>query len=97
MKPTAVLINVARGEIVDEVALLEALQKGAIRGAGLDVFSQEPLDPGHPFLHLPNVVATPHIAGHTRGTSQRRGRAAAENIFRLAKGLPPIPNLKSAD
>jgi phosphoglycerate dehydrogenase-like enzyme len=97
MKPTAVLINVARGEIVDEAALLEALQTGRIRGAGLDVFTQEPPDPNHPFLHMENVVTTPHIAGATRGTSQRRGRAAAENVHRVAQGLPPLYQVTSAE
>jgi phosphoglycerate dehydrogenase-like enzyme len=90
MKPTSSLINVARGEIVDDAALVEALQTGKIRGAGLDVFSQEPLPVDHPLLHMDNVIATPHIAGATRGTSQRRGRAAAENISRVAKGLAPL-------
>ncbi len=97
MKPTAVLINVARGEIVDEAALLEALQAGRIRGAGLDVFTDEPPDPSHPFLHMENVVATPHIAGGTRGTSQRRGKAAAENVHRVAQGLPPLYLVTAAE
>jgi D-3-phosphoglycerate dehydrogenase len=97
MKPTAILINVARGEIVDEAALLEALQTGRIRGAGLDAFTQEPLDPNHPFLHMENVVTSPHIAGMTRGTSQRRGKAAAENVHRVAQGLPPLHRVTSAE
>ncbi len=97
MKPTAVLINVARGEIVDEAALLEALQEGRIRGAGLDVFTAEPPDPNHPFLHMENVVATPHIAGGTRGTSQRRGKAAAENVHRVAQGSPPLYLVTTAE
>jgi phosphoglycerate dehydrogenase-like enzyme len=87
MKPTAVLINAARGEIVDETALIDALQTGRIRGAGLDVFTQEPLDTNHPLLCMENVIATPHLAGATRGTSRRRGQAAAENVFRVAQGL----------
>jgi D-3-phosphoglycerate dehydrogenase len=90
MKPTAVLINVARGEIVDQAALLEALEAGTIRGAGLDTFAHEPLDPSHPLLKMSNVMATPHVAGGTRGTLKRRTKAAAENIFRLEKGLPPL-------
>ena len=80
MKPTAVLINVARGEIADEGALVEALQSGRIRGAGLDVFAEEPLPPDHPLLQMPNVVATPHTAGQTYGTSRRRGETCAENV-----------------
>jgi len=97
MKPMAVLINVARGEIVDEAALLEALQTGRIRGAGIDVFTQEPPDPSHPLLHMENVITTPHIAGGTRGTSQRRGKAAAENVHRVAEGLPPLYQVNSAE
>jgi phosphoglycerate dehydrogenase-like enzyme len=90
MKPTATLINVARGEIVDEIALLQALRSRRIRAAGLDVFASEPIDPEHPFLHLDNVIATPHIAGGTAGTSRRRGQALAENVARIAQGLPPL-------
>ena len=90
MKPSAVLINVARGEIADEAALIDALKSGRIRGAGLDVFAEEPLPPDHPFLQLPNVVATPHTAGQTYGTSRRRGEACAENVERVARGLEPL-------
>jgi phosphoglycerate dehydrogenase-like enzyme len=97
MKPTAVLINLARGEIIDEPALLEVLEAGKIRGAGLDTFAHEPLDPSHPLLKLANVVATPHIAGATRGTLKRRTKAAAENIFRTEKGLPPLYQITSVE
>jgi D-3-phosphoglycerate dehydrogenase len=90
MKKSAFLINVARGDIVDEAAMLEALQTGKIQGAGLDTFTQEPLDVNHPLLHMTNVVATPHIAGGTRGTSRRRGISAAENVFRIAEGSQPL-------
>ncbi len=90
MKTTAVLINVARGEIADEGALVEALESGRIRGAGLDVFAEEPLPPDHPLLRMPNVVATPHTAGQTYGTSRRRGEACAENVERVAQGLEPL-------
>jgi phosphoglycerate dehydrogenase-like enzyme len=90
MKQTAFLINVARGEIVEEAALLEALRSGQIRGAGLDTFAGEPLKPDHPLLQLPNVIATPHIAGGTRGTSRRRGQSAAENVARVAAGQEPL-------
>jgi D-3-phosphoglycerate dehydrogenase / 2-oxoglutarate reductase len=90
MKPTAVLINVARGAIVDEAALIAALRHGRIRGAGLDVFAQEPIEPDHPLLALENVIATPHVAGVTLGTSRRRGQAAAENVARVARGEDPL-------
>lgn len=90
MRPSAVLINVARGDIVDGEALGEVLERGGIKGAGLDVFAQEPLDPAHPLLRLPNVVATPHIAGVTFGTSRRRAQAVADNIARVAGGLAPL-------
>jgi phosphoglycerate dehydrogenase-like enzyme len=90
MKPTAVLVNVARGGIVDEDALIRALQGGTIRGAGLDTFAHEPLDPLHPLLQMKNVIATPHVAGATRATSRRRCQAAAENVFRIGNGLPPL-------
>jgi D-3-phosphoglycerate dehydrogenase len=90
MRPTGVLINVARGEIVDQTALIQALRSGRLRGAGLDVFASEPIDPAHPLLQLDNVVATPHVAGVTAGTSRRRAAAVAENIRRTAAGLPPL-------
>jgi phosphoglycerate dehydrogenase-like enzyme len=90
MKPNAVVINVARGGIIDEEALAEALQTGRIRGAGLDVFPKEPVDPNHPLLRLPNVVATPHVAGVTFGTSYRRAQAVIANVERVAQGLPAL-------
>lgn len=90
MKPSAVLINVARGLIVDEAALIDALREGRIRGAGLDAFEEEPLPVGHALLGLENVIATPHLAGMTDGTSRRRGEAVAENVDRIAAGQPPL-------
>jgi phosphoglycerate dehydrogenase-like enzyme len=97
MKPTAVLINVARGGVVDDEALLEVLREGRLKGAGLDVFSKEPIDPQHPLLQFKNVIATPHIAGVTYGTSRRRGEAVAENIDRISRGLPPLFQITSAE
>ena len=97
MKPTAVLINIARGGVVDEMALTEALHERRIKGAGLDVFSREPIDPQHPLLQFEDVIATPHIAGVTYGTSRRRGEAVAENIDRISRGLPPLFQITSAD
>ena len=90
MKPTAFLINVARGALVDEKALLSALNEGRLAGAGLDVFGQEPLAPDHPFFRMPNVVATPHVSGGTGGTSCRRAACAARNVDRVAAGLDPL-------
>lgn len=90
MKPTAWLINVARGALVDEAALSEALLTGRIGGAGLDVFSQEPPDFNAPIFSLPNVVATPHISGNTFGTSRGRAQCTADNVERIAAGLPPL-------
>ena len=65
MKSTAYLINTSRGSVVDEAALIQALQQGWIRGVGLDVFEQEPVDPDNPILKMDNVVVSPHSLGHT--------------------------------
>jgi phosphoglycerate dehydrogenase-like enzyme len=71
MKPTALLVNTARGAIVDEQALVEALEQGIIAGAGLDVYADEPLDPRHPLRRCPNVLLTPHTAGQTREAMEK--------------------------
>ena len=86
MKETACLINVARGALVDEDALYEALLEGRLGGAGLDVFAQEPPDAAAPVFQLPNVFAMPHTAGSTDGTSRKRARLAADNLDRYARG-----------
>ena len=90
MKPTAFLINVARGALVDEAALIDVLVEGKIAGAGLDVFGQEPPNLDSAIFSLPNVIATPHISGTTDGTSRKRAGAAAENVDRIATGLEPL-------
>lgn len=86
IKPTACLINVARGDLVDEAALHAALEAGHIGGAGLDVFTDEPVDPTLAVYQLPNVVVTPHHAGSSNGTSRRRAAFALENLNRYAQG-----------
>ncbi|MGH2403940.1 MAG: phosphoglycerate dehydrogenase [bacterium] len=88
MKPTAILINTSRGDVIDEPALLRALREGKIAGAGLDVFHDEPLR-DRSLADLPNVVATPHVASHTRGTQARVECAAAEAIITVLKGERP--------
>jgi len=92
MKPTAVLINTARGGIVDEAALYEALTTGRIWAAGLDVFEREPAQPDHPVLQLSNLVALPHIGSASINTRIRMATLAAENLVAALTGLkPPTP------
>lgn len=89
MAPSAAIVNVARGAILDEDALARALRAGTIAGAGIDVFSQEPLRPDNPLLALENAIVTPHTAGVTRGTSRRRSGACVENAVRVLRGEEP--------
>jgi phosphoglycerate dehydrogenase-like enzyme len=86
MKPGSVLVNTARGGLVDEAALLQALTNGRLRAAGLDVLAEEPPPPDHPFLALDNVVLTPHVAWLTRETLYRSFDVALENVRRLRDG-----------
>lgn len=91
MKPTAILINASRGGIVDDSALIEALRKGTIGGAGLDVFENEPkFNPG--FLELKNVVLAPHIASSSKATRFKMAMLAAQNLVAALTGKTP-PNL----
>lgn len=83
MKPGAALVNVARGPVIDEAALIEALSSRRIRGAVLDVFDEQPLARDHPFLGLDNVVLTPHAAGITDDSMKRMSQGAAEEAVRL--------------
>jgi phosphoglycerate dehydrogenase-like enzyme len=88
MKPTAYLINTARGPIVDEAALVQALQTRTIAGAGLDVFAQEPLPPGHPLTVLDNTLLVPHIGYVTREQYQVRYRDTVEDVAAYLRGEP---------
>ena len=89
MKPTACLINVARGPLVDEAALHQRLIDGKLGGAGLDVFESEPPNADLPAYRLANVFTTPHLAGTTDLVSQCRSVFCAKNVDRIAMGLPP--------
>ncbi|MER8706336.1 hydroxyacid dehydrogenase [Mesorhizobium sp. M0323] len=89
MKPDALLINVSRGPVIDDDALIEALQKGRIGGAALDVFATQPLPPNHPYFGFDNVIVTPHMAGITEQSMMRMGvGAAGEALLVLANRLP---------
>ncbi|HIC87764.1 MAG TPA: D-glycerate dehydrogenase, partial [Aquificae bacterium] len=92
MKPTAILVNTARGAVVDTNALVKALKEGWIAGAGLDVFEQEPLPPDHPLTKLPNVVLAPHIGSATKEARERMTCAVLENLLAFKRGEVP-PNL----
>jgi phosphoglycerate dehydrogenase-like enzyme len=96
MKRTALLINTARGALVDEVALADALQKEAIAGAALDVFSEEPLDPLHPLRRCGNTLLTPHTAGQTREAMERMVAMMLENMQRVSRGEEPEDVVASA-
>lgn len=89
MKPSAFLINISRGPVVDEPALYEALRTRRIRGAGLDVFEQEPVDPANPLLQLDNVVLAPHALGWTDEAAYGMGSAVAESILAVRRGEIP--------
>jgi phosphoglycerate dehydrogenase-like enzyme len=90
MKPKAILINTCRGEVVDEPALIAALQQGRILAAGLDTQAQEPADPNNPLLTLPNVTLTPHSAGPTVDSFRKRFFNGYAHIQRVAAGQPPL-------
>jgi len=97
MKKSAFLINTARGGIVDEPALYDALVSGKLAGAGLDVFEQEPPPAGHSLFELPNVIMAPHVAGVTREAVDRMSEQTARNILSALDGQPIRQNVINQD
>lgn len=93
MKPTALLVNTCRGPVVNEAALIAALQAGEIAGAALDVLEKEPPAPDNSLLTMENVLLTPHIAGVTRDTWARRGEFIFANLQRVWEGQPPLARI----
>lgn len=89
MKPGAFLVNTARGELVDEASLLAALQSGQLRGAALDVYSQEPPGAENPLMKLSQVIATPHIGSHADGATNAMGRMALADCLAVLRGEAP--------
>ncbi len=89
MKPSAFLINAARGGIVDESALIDVLNREAIAGAILDVVEQEPPEPDQPLFRLSNVLFTPHLGAATSEASSRGERGVAQEVVRVLGGEPP--------
>jgi D-3-phosphoglycerate dehydrogenase len=89
MRPGAILVNVARGPLVVEAALVEALASGRLGGAAVDVFDVQPLPADHPFLSLPNVILTPHMAGITEESMLRMGMGVVDEARRIAAGELP--------
>jgi phosphogluconate 2-dehydrogenase len=95
MRRDSIFINISRGKVVDEAALIEALRGGQIRAAGLDVFEREPLNPDSPLLQLNNVVATPHIGSATHETREAMAKCAVDNLLAALAGERPA-NLVNA-
>ncbi|MCK4223261.1 D-glycerate dehydrogenase, partial [Candidatus Bathyarchaeota archaeon] len=96
MKKTAILINNARGPVIDEKALYKALKEGWIAGAGLDVFEQEPTPANNPLLTLNNIVVAPHISSSSFETRSKMAEMVAENLVSFLEGKTP-PNLVNKD
>jgi D-3-phosphoglycerate dehydrogenase len=89
MKPTAFIINTSRGEVIQEAALVDALKRGVIAGAGLDVFEREPPDAANPLFQMPEVILTPHSAALTKDSVAKLAEGAAENALRVLEGKAP--------
>ncbi len=90
MKPGVIIINCARGEIVNTADMVEALQSGRVRGYGTDVLDVEPPPADHPLTHLPNCIVTPHIGSRTSESVQRQAMAAVDNLIRAMHGEKPL-------
>ncbi|MCL5274181.1 MAG: D-2-hydroxyacid dehydrogenase [Chloroflexi bacterium] len=96
MKHSACLINISRGDIVDEVAMIAALQTGRLASAALDVFAREPLPLDSPLWHMDNVIVTPHIAGITPNYGRRAAELFVDNLHRYIAGDPLVNNVDFA-
>jgi phosphoglycerate dehydrogenase-like enzyme len=96
MKPTALLVNIARGDICDEAALAHALTHGQLAAAVLDVFHEEPLPPTSPLWALPNVILTPHTSGFTPHYEERAAAIFTENLRRYTAGEPLLNVVQKA-
>jgi D-3-phosphoglycerate dehydrogenase len=94
MKPGALIVNVARGPVIDDEALIAALRSGHIGGAALDVFATQPLPQDHPYLSFDTVIVTPHMAGITEESMMRMGTGAAAEVLRILTGQLPV-NLRN--
>jgi phosphoglycerate dehydrogenase-like enzyme len=93
MKPGSFLLNIARGPVVDEQALVAALRAGGIGGAALDVFDREPLDPASALWSLPNVIITPHVGGFSDCYAQQLMPLVVDNLHAWISGAAPLRNL----
>jgi D-3-phosphoglycerate dehydrogenase len=90
MKKTAILINTSRGAVIDEDALIQALQESQILAVGLDVFEKEPIGPDHPLVAMPNVVLTSHVAWYSKDSAKDLQTGAAKEALRVLSGKPPV-------
>lgn len=90
MRPESIFINISRGKVVDEAAMVDALRHQRIRAAGLDVFEREPLNQDSPLMQLDNVVATPHMGSATHETREAMARCAVENLLAALGGEKPL-------
>jgi D-3-phosphoglycerate dehydrogenase len=89
MKPTSFIVNTARGGIIDEAALAEALRDGTIAGAGLDSFAEEPPPKDSPLWSLPNIIVTPHTGGAAKGAMRAMAETAARHVISVLDGEGP--------